>query len=235
MSSITQKLETMAEDPSSLQPKAVTIIQKLQTVADHNHSPQCKAVTILLPYAVQLEKGGQPEMLDTLLHCVSASGSGQFTWWQPNNQLISTWLSEASPRATALVSVYIDWLSWMNGEGFVRWWVEGVSAIPYTGGVAQEVAQGVVTTLLRIASDDKLASHIPGDLWMWLTKLPSLPPVCKGRYCGTSDSVVKVIRELKDIEILKSYLLLIWSEWDALQSSGLAKICTSIREDFGGI
>ena len=42
-----------------------------------------------------------------------------------------------------------------------------------------------------------------------------------------------MIRALKDIEVLKSYLLLVWSEWDI--SCDFSETCTSIRENFGGI
>ena len=169
-------------------------------------------------------------MLDALLHAVRASRRW-FAWWPPIDQLVSTQLSEASPRALTLVSPYVDWYPWMDSEDFVQWWVAGVSAVPYT----EEVAQGVVDMLLRIAPDDKLVSHIPVDLWLWLTRQPPLPPVCKGRRYGTHGSAVEVVRGVKNIEVLKSYFLLVWSEWDALQSSGFDNICASIREDFGGV
>jgi hypothetical protein len=64
---------------------------------------------------------------------------------------------------------------------------------------------------------------------------PSLPPECSGRSRGSSADVVRQIRGLGDIEILKSYLLLVWSEWDHVgdeQSGGLAEMQISIREDF---
>jgi hypothetical protein len=48
--------------------------------------------------------------------------------------------------------------------------------------------------------------------------------------------VVLHVRELKDIEILKSYFLLIWSEWrsPALNRPS-SEMKISIRDDFGGI
>jgi len=45
---------------------------------------------------------------------------------------------------------------------------------------------------------------------------------------------MQTVRILKDIEILKSYLVLVWSEWDSL-GSGFFMMCDSIREDFGGV
>ena len=40
---------------------------------------------------------------------------------------------------------------------------------------------------------------------------------------------------LKDIEILKSYLLLVWSEWNPLYDAGFDEMCNLIHEDFSGI
>jgi len=52
---------------------------------------------------------------------------------------------------------------------------------------------------------------------------------------GSHPDVVSMVRSLKNIEILKSYLFLIWSEWGSLWNGGFDIICVSIREDFGGI
>ena len=93
----------------------------------------------------------------------------------------------------------------------------------------------MINALLQIASIDSLRSHIPIDLWAWLKKLPPLPPVCRGRRTGKKEAVVLHVRQLGDIEILKSYFLLIWSEWNFLFISGLDEMQISIREDFAGI
>ena len=52
---------------------------------------------------------------------------------------------------------------------------------------------------------------------------------------GGDLGIVQMVRNLKDIEILKCYLLLIWSEWDYLASGGFDESCASISEDFCGI
>ena len=44
-----------------------------------------------------------------------------------------------------------------------------------------------------------------------------------------------VVRGLKDIEILKSYLLLAWSEWSTPRDDGFEEMRVSINEDFCGI
>jgi len=149
-------------------------------------------------------------------------------------QPIVTLFNEASPdppnRVVALTSPHIPWSFWPN-EHTVAWWAAVASAAPYTG----EVGESVVDTLLQIASNASLAPYISFDIWAWLKKQPSLPPICRGRSVGTRDHVVRRVRDLGDVEILESYLLLVWSEWDTVSAEGIAEMCTSIREDLGGI
>ena len=200
--------------------------------AEDYHSLQSKrkAISALLPYAVWRERDGQPEMLDVILHAARASRMFRFMWCHVD-QFVSTLFSEASPRAIALVSPYIPWDRLTDRGDLVQWWAETALAVPHT----EEIARSVVDTLLHIASWDELVRHIPVNLWSWLTKRPSLPPICLGRSVGTHRRVVEVVRALKDIEVLKSYLLVVWSEWDTLGSYGFGEMCTIIREDFGGI
>ena len=200
------------------------------TEAEDYHPLQSKrrAITALLPYAVWRERDGQSEMLDMILCAAKASRMWRFMWYYVN-QFVSTLLSEASPRAIMLTSPHIHWGYLTDREDLVQWWAETVSAVPYT----EEVAQGVVDTLLQIASEDRLVRYIPADVWSWLTKRPSLPSICLGRRLGTYARVVKVVRGLRDIEVLKSYLLLVWSEWNT--PYGFDEMCTSILEDLSGI
>ena len=195
---------------------------------DELHS-KCKAVTAFLPYAVWQERDGEPVMLDAFLRAAWASGLLYFTWHRADRFAI-TLLSEASPRAIVLSSPHIPWYLLTDRGDLVGLWAAATSAIPYT----EDVAQCVVDTLLQIASRRKLLPCITRDLWAWLTTRPSLPPVCTGRYYGTYRHVVKAIRELEDVEVLKSYLHLAWSEWDALWGGGFDQVCASIHGDFGG-
>ena len=213
---ITQKLEAMVEavDRCPLQSKG-------------------KAISALLPYAVWQERDGHPEMLDTILHAARASRMLEFMWGRVG-QYAERLLSEASPRAVILASSHIPWGRPTHGgerKNLVLRWAAAVSEVPYT----EELGPSVVDTLLQIASEAELLPHIPVNIWSWLTKQPSLPPICRGRYVGTRVHIVEAIRELKDIEILKSYFLLVWSEWDSLQIDGFNKMCASIREDFGRV
>ena len=188
-----------------------------------------KAITALLPYAAWRERDGQPEMLDTILWAARASGILWFMW-RHVDKIVGMLLSESSPRATVLASPHILRYQLRDMEDLVRHWIAAVSAAPDN----EEIAQGVVDMLLQIASQGG-PQYIPVDLWSWLTKRPSLPLICLGRDSGADDSIVEAVRALKDIEILKSYLLLVWSEWNTLYAEDFNKICTVIQEDFGGI
>ena len=189
------------------------MVQNLKAMVDREDRgalrSKRKAITALLPYAIRRERNGQPEMLDTFLHAVGTSKEWRFMWHRVG-QCASGLFHEASPRAIVLVSPHICW-DWLADRGdLVPLWATAVSAVPDT----EEVASSVVGTLLQIASQRDLLPHIPGDTWLWLTKRPCLPPICLGRNVGTCAHVVKAVRALKDVEVYKSYFLLVWSQWN---------------------
>jgi hypothetical protein len=197
-------------------------------------------------------------MLDAFLHAARTSKEREFAWHRVG-QYASGLFHEASPRTLVLVLPHLHWDWLTDGEDLIWRWAVAVHAIPYT----EEVAQSVVDTLLQIASKEELLPCIPIGVWSWLTKCPSLPPICLGRYVGTCVHVVKAVQALEDIEILKSYFLLVWSEWnlpscplpdDTINRprriyrlarrrpphiryafDGFSDMQISIREDFGGI
>ena len=187
-----------------------------------------KAITTLLPYATWQELKGQPEMLNILLHAARASKMLQFRWYRIE-LFASALLSKATPHAIVLVSPHIPWRFLRNRGDLAQQWAAATSTVPHT----EEVAQSVVDTLLQIAFRKELLPYITADVWLWLTKLPSLPPVCLGRRFGTYAYVIGAVWMLKDVKILKSYLLLTWSEWNAFHSSD--EICAWADEDFGGV
>ena len=193
-----------------------------------------KAITILFPYAVSREREQQYAILDVFLHAVRGTQPVRF-WWRhvrPFMKVLFGGTGRVSAKwALMLASPYIPWREWSFGEGPAQAWAAAVSTVPRE----EEIAPSVVDALLQIASIKPLLPHIPGDAWSWLTLRPSLPPVFKGRNVGSVSYVVQMVRDLKNIEILKSYLLLIWSEWDSLYDDGYFRMRISIREDFGGI
>ena len=190
-----------------------------------------KAIFTLFPYAVQQEQSGDNRMVDALLAIIKVPSSRIFMFMA---QPIAMLLGKADPnfpnRLMTLMSPYADW-ELVSNTDTVTQWAAAASAVPYT----EEVCQSVVDTLLHIASVAKLQPHIPTNIWAWLKKQPSLPPVCYGRWEGAQCGVVRRVRELGDVEILEAYFLLVWSEWNVIYPDGLTEMCTSIREDLCGI
>ena len=159
---------------------------------------------------------------------------------KPNSRLLDQVVLLASPH-TPLSSGFWDnirvsrWnaiaLSVLEGVG------ENATSVDMVGETAVsgvEVSESVADVLLRIASDDTLRPQILAETWAWLTKSHSLSVFSWGRTLGTTGNVVRHIRGLGDIEILKSYFLLVWSEWDFLFDGGLDEMEISIRGDFSG-
>ena len=210
------------------------ITQKLKTTAEaEDHGllwSKRKAITTFLPHAVWQERSGRPEALDTILHVARASRKLWFRWHRVD-KFASTLLSEATPRAAALASPHIPWDRLTDGGDLIQQWAAVAPVAPDT----EEVAQSVVDVLLQIASVDELVPYIPTDLWSRLAKCPPLPPICQGRHLGTRAHVIDAVWALKDISVFKSYLLVVWSEWDHLYPDGLDKMHTFIRKGFGGI
>ena len=194
--------------------------------------PKHKAIGTLFRFATRLEQDGQKEMVDAILH--AARKTSVFVWWRLREHITAIF-NEASPpsldRVIVLVSPCAPWhYIGMQTRGAIARWVTAVSAVPYS----EEVGQSVVGALLWVSSYYPLLVHIPANMWAWLKKRPSLPPVCYGRAFGSRPPVVRHFRGLGDIEILKSYLLLVWSEWDDFGFFDFTEMQTLIAEDFGG-
>ena len=193
-----------------------------------------KAIYALLPFAIFLVRGGQDRMFDAVSSALRTSHQVESTW-EPVRPYINSLFDGPSHlslnRVITLMSPYAPWEYWRDSENRVVRWISAVTTVPYT----EEIGQSVVDALLQIAATGTLRPHITTDVWAWLNKPPTLPPACRGRYIGTTASIVRHIRGLGDIQILKSYFLLVWSEWDLLIESFFKEVATSIGEDFGGI
>ena len=210
------------------------------TNLDLNYS-RCKAVAVFLLYAVQQDQCGQHQVLHTFLHTARS-----LQWlrhiWSWINPLVTVLLKKESPaplkQAAILVAPHLPWQGPSNKQHLIQPWATAASEVTYTN----EVCQSVVNTLLQVAFNDSLQPHIPASTWKWLNKLPLLPPLCVGRYWGSAPGVVQAVRALGDIKTLKSYLFLVWSEWDCLRSEQdylhqeiLPDMCALIKEDLSGI
>ena len=191
-----------------------------------------KAISTLLPYAIFLEQGGQQWFIDAIFRVARASGAGNFMWHRIM-RYISRLFEKRSPtsldRVIALASPYVDWAGALNSPIAVTRWVEAASATPYT----EEVGQSVVDALFQIAYLDLLRPHIPIDIWGWIKRQPSLPPVRYEKQRRESSVILFFVHGLGDIEIFKSYLLLVWTDQWIPDPSASDYTEISIREVFG--
>jgi len=107
-------------------------------------------------------------------------------------------------------------------------WITTAAALPYT----DDVCRTVVDTLLQMAGFDVLLLHIPTVAWDWLKKRPLLRPGCWGLVAGTRKDVVLKVLRFGDVELITSYLFVVWSEWSHLHrwSGGCPGMFRMIRE-----
>ena len=190
-----------------------------------------KALIALFPYAVQWERGRNHRMFGAYSNIFVDQMAKELV-----GRPIVALLDEASPDSPNwVVTLMLPYGYWgyqlKDGKNAATGWASAALAVSYT----EEFGRCVVDSLLCIASNDGLLPFIPVDIWAWLKKRPSLPPKCWGRYHGTQSPVVRKVRELGDVELLESYFLLVWSEWNFIYEDGLEGMLASIREDFGGI
>lgn len=218
------------------------IIQKLEAMVEAVNSDliisKRKAINTLFPYAIYLEQGGQQGMANAILRAArasnfSAENTGKFMWRRVI-LYISRLFESGSPtslnRVITLVSPYVPWHGALKNKIAVARWAVAASETPYT----EEIGQSVVDTLFQIAYIDPLRPHIPISTWGLLKKQPSLPHMYYGIARGGSADVVAHVRGLGDIDILKSYFILLWTDLYVPDSSRTHAMKRSIREDFGG-
>ena len=211
------------------------IIHELVTMTESKDPYQIqskrKALTAFFPYAVWMERSGECRMMDAFLSATKVSGPGT-SLWGAITPFISTLFEAASDQTVVLTSPRVPWDREPDATRAVIRWASAASAVPYT----DEIGPIVVDALLSIASVDCLRPHIPIDIWSWLNKRPTLPYVCLGRSAGTRKHVVRCVRKLKDVEILKSYFLLVWSEWDHITyPEALSEMRMTIKQNFKGV
>ena len=213
------------------------IIQKLENMVEAGDRDlilsKRKTVCALLPYAILLEQCGQQEMVDVISRAARTSGT---IWFMRHIRSYITMLldkptSPSLDRVIVLVSPHIFWGDILHSRRAVIRWTVAVSEVPET----EEIGESVVDSLLQLSDNSSLRAHIPAETWAWMKKVPSLPPVCHGRTVGSWPEIVRHVRGLGDVEILKSYFLLVWSEWDYLYYPGLEEMEISVQEDFAGI
>ena len=195
-------------------------------------TPKNKAIGALLPHAISLDQFGDQEMADAIIRFSRNTSRWRFTW-RYVEPYTATLLDESTPpslnRAITFFSPSVPWHHW--NENTIARWAAAALAVPYS----EEVGWSVVDILLQLASSDSRRRYIPTEVWTWLKKQSSLPPVCEGRDRGGVGDLVRHVRGLGDLDLLKSYLLLVWSEWNTPRGSGFVEMQASIAEDLGGI
>ena len=167
-------------------------------------------------------------MLDTFLRLTGDLGRFGSAWHRiepPVVMMLDEGSHDSLEGAIILTAPHFDRKKFANGERLSQLWAAAALEVPY----ADDIGQSVVDALLQIACWAPLRPHIPADMWLWLDKRPSLPPVCSGRRLGTTQGVVRTVRGPGDIETLKSYLL-------SFGWSGSAwEVAIFLREDFSCI
>ena len=177
-------------------------------------------------------------MINAVLHTARAanlkpSNCGKFMWHHVV-RYISRLFEERSPnsldRVITLIAPYVPWGGALNKKTAVARWATAASTIPYT----EEVGQNVIDALFQIAFVDLLRSRIPIHMWGWMKRRPPLPPMYQGLLEGPRSTTVAYVRGLGNIDLLKSYFFLIWTEKSTLLSGRIHEVESSIKEDFGG-
>ena len=192
-----------------------------------------KAIATLFPYAVRLEQSGKPEMADAILRLFGTYRQARLRWSRIKSHITSFFDKSIPPslnRVIILTLPYIGHDVYADPTTVVSRWIAAASAVPYS-----EVDQNMTEALLMVSYDKSMRPLIPVNIWAWLNKRLFLPPTSLGRSLASRGHVVRHIRKLGDIEILKSYFLLVWSEWQFHGDHCLTEMEMSIREDFGGI
>lgn len=110
-------------------------------------------------------------------------------------------------------------------------WIAAASSLPYT----DDVGEGVVDTLLQMAFQDGLRPHIPVEAWNWLKKRPVLGPDCQGLKFGASPQVFEAVRVVGDLELITSYLFVVWSKWSHSHPEGFMAVLEFIRSGLRGV
>ena len=200
-----------------------------------------KAITAFFPYAVWQGRAGNRGVVEAFLDVAMASNPVRklIDWdgfmWKEIRPFVNGLFDETSPdslnQVLILVSPYVLLETWCFNRSMVTRWAAAALAVPET----EEMGQSVVAVLLQLAFLESPLPCIPIKVWAWLKKLPSLPRArsCTVQSLETSEAVVRRVQALENIEILKSYFLLVWSDWYPPWDS--KAICSSIHKDFSGI
>ena len=215
-SSIASRLTRAAQDPDSMLIKY-------------------KAITTLFSYAARRGQEGDTNLLDAFLCAVRNFPCTSLWTRRYIRPVIPRLLAEGSPntlkRAAILALPHLElvWLESNDTPKFIDSWISAADALECT----EDVSQAVVDVLLQMAFFHTVRAHITPKAWAWLNKRPALPPRSRGRLlCSIGSNVLPAIRSRKDTELLTSYLVTMWSEWDCAGEWAFEGMCEVLREEF---
>ena len=118
-----------------------------------------------------------------------------------------------------------------NVGDMMQRWIAIASELPDTHDARDNVVKG----LLRMASQEELRPYLPVVAWEWLKKRPVLGCETGPFRYGDWESGLQMVQTLGDIELITSYLFVIWSEWNPLRCSDCEGMQRLIREELNGI
>ena len=185
-------------------------------------------------HAIVLGLQGNQDMADAFLDAIPSPALEK---WHRISQYLAPLVDKRTPpsmnRIVTTHSTAVPWKNVSNGSEAVGRWATAVLEVSYT----EEIGKYVAGALLQIASTDSLRPYIPVDVWAYLKRKPSLPPGGSWGHRSATEvpGVVPYIQGLGDLDILKSYFLVVWSEWYYFDPLVLREMEVSIKEDFCGI
>lgn len=196
-----------------------------------------KPITALLPYAVRQGQEGDSRLFDAFL-CVVKYFPYTSSWTRRYiRPVIPKLLAEGSPRTLrrgailALPHLELAWLDSDDIREFIQLWISAADGL----GDAEDVCRAVVDVLLQMAFFHSVRAHIVPEAWTWLNKRPALPPRCRGRLlCSIGSNVLPAIRARSDIQLLTSYLITMWSEWDCAGEWAFEGMCEALWDEYCG-
>ena len=212
------------------------VINSVISQIKDTNGPALKPLTCIFSYAVIAAEGGDTRLLDEVLLAVRRSSQGS-SWVRRHislliNGTLTGW-SDVRLRITLCALPYLEdaWFHAADKYPFILRWESAASHIKST----QETGQSVVEVLLRMACAYQWRPHITTEAWKWLKRRPQLPPVCRARsLCCNDLGAISKVESLRDTEILKDYLIVVWSEWDWLAPWVCSYMCDVIRKRFRG-
>jgi hypothetical protein len=207
------------------------ITRKLKTIAENPDRKSLfskrKAISALFPYAIHLEGVGWQEAADVIAHLFRDSGIP----WCQIKPYVKMWFMKSTsfPLNQALIHM-LPCADWHRAHyKTVEKWTKVVLQVSFT----EEVCRSAVAVMLQISLNDSLWPLIPINIWAWLKEQPALSPLFGRQPVKMDEGLIRYLHGLDDIEILKSYLLVLWSEGHEVWF--LDEAADFICETFGGI